>query len=126
LALSQGKTQLLIVEDDLSLQQMLTWDFEDMGYRVTASSDCNGATLMLETKKFDLVLLDFNLPDGCGNDLMETVQTEQPQSPIILYSGRLPPGTITSSAYHFVSKPVSAKSLHQIFQRALTETGQAH
>ncbi len=125
LVLAESKIRLLIVEDDLSLQQMLTWDFQDMGYQVTASSDCSGATLMLKRKKFDLALLDFNLPDGCGNDLLETVKTEQPESPIIIYSGRLPPGTITSGAYHFTPKPVTAKSLHQLFQRALTETDQA-
>jgi len=98
---------------------MLTWEFEDLGYHVVAAQCCASAMKSLGEHKFDLALLDFNLPDGCGTDLMTRMLEEQPELPIILCSGRIPPNILAKGAYCFAPKPVSAKSLHQLFQQAL-------
>lgn len=113
------KTKLLIVEDNASLQQMLTWEFEDMGYQVVAVPTCAGALQTMREQQFDLALLDFNLPDGSGTELMTQMLAEQPNLPVILCSGRIPPQCLEKGAYCFAPKPVSAKSLHQLFQKAL-------
>ncbi|WP_428610079.1 response regulator [Sedimenticola sp.] len=107
---------LLIVEDNRSLRQMLTWEFEDLGYRVTATDCCAEAMRTARQEQLDMALLDYNLPDGCGADLVTQLRAINPQMQIILSSGYLNVRECDYSLCHFEPKPISAKKLHQLFQ----------
>lgn len=120
-AMNLNPNKLLIVEDNVSLQQMLTWEFEEMGYLVTAAGCCNSARQAAIAEQFDLALVDCNLPDGCGSELMKELHKKQPALPVILCSGRMTEDALQQGAYCFTPKPVTAKSLHRIFQQALTK-----
>jgi len=118
--------RLLITEDDTSLRQMLVWDFEELGYQVSAATCCDEALALTLTEEhhFDLALLDYNLPDGIGIELMEKLHLRYPKLPIILYSGRASGGKARDAkkggACCFVSKPVGALALHRLFNRVLS------
>jgi DNA-binding NtrC family response regulator len=116
---------LLIVEDDPHLRQMLTWDLEDLGYRVRAAADCRDALALAAGQDFDLALLDYHLPDGDGIDLLERLRALQPRMRVLLCSGAPPSDTVTlairKGAYAFVTKPVRAEGLHRSFQAALAD-----
>ena len=56
--------QILIVEDDSLLNKMLTYNLTADGYSVTSVLNARTAADTLTKQKFDLVLLDINLPDG--------------------------------------------------------------
>ncbi|WP_029134887.1 response regulator [Sedimenticola selenatireducens] len=107
---------LLIVEDNRALRQMLTWEFEELGYRVTATDCCTAAIEAARSGKVDLGLLDYNLPDGCGMDLVSRLRALNPAMRIILSSGYLNAEECDHSLCHFEPKPVSAKKLHRLFQ----------
>lgn len=115
--------QLLIAEDDRSLRQMLCWEFEDLGYRVTATDCCVEAMLAAGEVCFDLALLDFDLPDGLGTELMAKLLQRWPDLPVVMYSGRATAGETESAlrdgARRFVCKPVASLTLHRIFQQLL-------
>lgn len=112
---------LLIVEDNRSLRQMLTWEFEELGYRVTATDCCTAAVAAARSEKVDLGLLDHNLPDGCGMDLVKQLQTINPAMQIILSSGYLSSEECDRELCHFEPKPVSARKLHRLFQAFTTQ-----
>ena len=105
------------------MRQMLVWDFEELGYRVSAAACCNEALALAEDHSFDLALLDYNLPDGIGTELMKKLHHRFPKLPIILYSGRASDGKARDAekggACCFVSKPVGALALHRLFNRVL-------
>lgn len=107
---------LLIVEDNRSLRQMLTWEFEDLGYRVTPTDCCNKALDAARREPVDIALLDYNLPDGCGADLVDKLLALQPNMQIVLSSGRTSSREINCRNCHFEAKPVSAQKLHRLFQ----------
>jgi len=107
---------LLIVEDNHALRQMLTWEFEELGYRVTATDCCTAAIAAARSDKVDLGLLDYNLPDGCGMELISQLRALYPAIQIILSSGYLNTAECDHSFCHFEPKPVSAKKLHRLFQ----------
>lgn len=107
---------LLIVEDNRALRQMLTWEFEELGYRVTATDCCTAAIQAARSEEVDLGLLDYNLPDGCGMELVDRLHAINPAMQIILCSGYLAADDCDRSLCHFEPKPVSAKKLHQLFQ----------
>lgn len=107
---------LLIVEDNQALRQMLTWEFEELGYRVSASDCCAAALAIAQAEPIELGLLDYNLPDGCGMELVKQLRSLNPGMRIILCSGYLHASECDRSLCHFVPKPVCAKTLHQMFQ----------
>ncbi|WP_052761222.1 response regulator [Sedimenticola thiotaurini] len=107
---------LLIVEDNRALRQMLTWEFEELGYRVTATDCCSAALAAARAEKMDLGLLDHNLPDGCGMDLVSQLQAINPDMQVILSSGYLNSEECDRALCHFEPKPVSARKLHRLFQ----------
>ncbi|WP_275098616.1 response regulator [Sedimenticola hydrogenitrophicus] len=117
---------LLIVEDNRSLRQMLTWEFEDLGYRVTATDCCMAAIAAAETGGVDLGLLDYNLPDGCGMELVERLRALNPAMRVILCSGYANALECDQSWCHFEPKPVSAQRLHRLFQSDGVWSGRLH
>lgn len=111
--------KLLIVEDDLALRHILTWDFEELGYQVHASGCYAEASDALKTDSFDLALLDYNLPDGVGLDLVASIRKKNPKLPVILYSGMICENNLKHNRLFqkvsFIPKPVTAGSLHKRF-----------
>lgn len=107
---------LLIVEDNHSLRQMLTWEFEDLGYRVTSADSCGAALAAARRVPIDLALLDYNLPDGCGTELTVQLRAMYPDLQIVICSGRTHGASIDPALCHFEAKPVTAKKLHSLFQ----------
>ena len=117
------KPKLLIVEDDVALQQILSWDFEDLGYQVTAITDYRGARQALATDNFDLALVDYHLPDGKGSDLIDEIHIEHPDLSVVISSGlscaQTAARAVERGAFKFVQKPARADVLHKVFQTAL-------
>ena len=75
--------QILIVEDDSLLNKMLTYNLTADGYSVTSVLNARTAADTLARQKFDLVLLDINLPDGNGYDLCRLIKPDQPDTIVI-------------------------------------------
>ena len=117
---------VLIVEDDLALQQMLAWELEDLGYQVTATGNCQSGRTLFEARSFDLVLLDYNLPDGDGVNLLDELRRNRPGLPVIVFSGagcqETPERALRSGATHFVVKPASTALLDRLFKEVLRVT----
>jgi DNA-binding NtrC family response regulator len=63
---------LLIVEDETLLRKQIAGQLERLGADVTAVGALDAARKMAEDLCFDFVLLDVNLPDGSGLDLLKS------------------------------------------------------
>jgi two-component system response regulator CpxR len=83
------KRTILCVDDNeqsLSIRKVM---LETRGYRVTA---CTGGRQALEAFKqggIDLVLSDLVMPDFDGADLVAKIKDLSPETPIILFSGKV-------------------------------------
>src|SRR5262245_21131882 len=62
---------ILIVEDDLLLRKQIAAQLERLGADVTVGGDLGSARKLIGEFGFDFVLLDVNLPDGRGTDLLK-------------------------------------------------------
>lgn len=74
--------RLLLVEDDESLALGIEFSLNDGGYEVSRASSVEEGKKLFLTEKFDLILLDINLPDGSGYDLCKYIRTSS-EVPII-------------------------------------------
>jgi DNA-binding response OmpR family regulator len=79
--------KILIVEDDLSLSDVLAFTLRRAGYEVVTAFDGVAALQLRETEKPDLVVLDLNLPKLDGLAVCRHIRS-QAQTPIIILSVR--------------------------------------
>lgn len=76
--------QILIVEDDRSLNQGLCQALKGEGRQLIACQDLGAARAQLLCGGVSLLLLDVNLPDGSGLDLLREVKAAAPDLPVLL------------------------------------------
>jgi two-component system, OmpR family, phosphate regulon response regulator PhoB len=63
------KTKVLVIEDDRSLVEVLTYNFKAAGYEVLVATDGQDGLLKAQTKAPDIVVLDLMLPVVDGLDV---------------------------------------------------------
>lgn len=81
--------RILIVEDDLSLAQFLCSELETRSYKVEQAHDGEEAIACLESKrKYDLLVLDLNLPKVDGLELLQQVRPVHMRLPILVLTAR--------------------------------------
>jgi DNA-binding response OmpR family regulator len=74
---------ILLLEDDPLLSKILTKHLQ-LNYETTAVYDGNSALEILENKKFDLLILDSNVPGISGLDLIAELRSYNDTTPIIM------------------------------------------
>jgi DNA-binding response OmpR family regulator len=81
--------RVLIVEDDLSLADFLRAELQGQRYMVELLHDGEGAVLALaDDRRYDLLILDLNLPKLDGISLIEKVRPAQPRLPMLVLTAR--------------------------------------
>jgi CheY-like chemotaxis protein len=68
--------RILLVEDDEVLRDLLRRNLEARGHDVSMAADAQTALAHLRAAPFDLVILDINLPDQTGWEILRTAQRE--------------------------------------------------
>lgn len=76
--------QLLIVEDDKGLNQGLSRALKADNRQIISCQDLKTAREQLLFGSVSLVLLDINLPDGSGLDLLREIKKNTPDTPVIM------------------------------------------
>ncbi len=79
--------RLLVVEDDPSIAAGLVRGLRDAGFEVELATRAGLAAHAAARERFDLVVLDLNLPDGSGFDLLDAWRARQ-AVPVIVLTAR--------------------------------------
>ena len=74
---------ILIVEDDRGLNQGITLALEREDTAFLQAHDAGEAREILEREQVDMALLDVNLPDGSGYDLLKEIRSHS-KIPVLL------------------------------------------
>ena len=77
------KKRLLLLEDDLALNETVVEYFENLGFSVTPVYDGNSALDAIYENSFDLLLLDVNVPDMNGFEILKNVRAQENSTPAI-------------------------------------------
>lgn len=80
--------KILIIEDDLSLQEILRRTLEQERYIVEVAPDYRTGLIKLSDYTYDCILLDINLPDGNGLDLLRELKEMKRAGSLIIISAR--------------------------------------
>lgn len=108
------KARILVVEDDLKLAQLLVSELGQADYKVVAVHTGTDALVQTESGRFDLVILDLNLPDLDGIEVAERLTRGAPAN-ILMLTAR---GDVKSrveglyaGASDYLTKPFSVQEL---------------
>ncbi|OCN01948.1 DNA-binding response regulator [Clostridium sp. W14A] len=66
--------RILLVEDDLSLMQGLSFAVKKQGYEIEIARTSYEASVIWADGEYDLVILDVSLPDGSGFDICQKIR----------------------------------------------------
>jgi len=118
-------SNLLLVEDDPILGRSLTIYLELEGYKLTWVKDLRSALEVEEKSKFDLVILDVNLPDGSGLSLCSTLRSKGSRIPVIFLTAKTDEDSVVAGfnagANDYVKKPFGNRELLVRIKTALRE-----
>jgi len=84
-----GRTgkQILYVDDDKEWREVVSVTFQDDGHEVLTAKDATEAMRLAADAKLALIILDLDLDGEDGLVLMRFFKHNQPDVPIILYTG---------------------------------------
>jgi DNA-binding response OmpR family regulator len=77
---------LLVVEDEHSVADQLQQLLQKEKYHCDVAYNYFDATVLLDEKKYDLILLDWNLPDGDGLNLLSVLREDGIPTPVLMLS----------------------------------------
>ncbi|MEP6748481.1 MAG: response regulator [Bacteroidota bacterium] len=101
---------LLIVDDDTDLCYLLKSRYQK-AFNVLIANDLLHAYQLVKANELNLVLLDYNLPDGTGTSLLAVIRKTNPGLPVIMMSGNdtvdVQREALQLNAYDFLPKPLN-------------------
>src|SRR5262245_64557407 len=82
--------QIVIDEDDSRIRDLLARYLQDNGFRVTSAIDAESARACMRSLAFDLLILDWMMPQESGIDFARSLRTES-RVPILMLTARAEP-----------------------------------
>lgn len=108
-------TRLLLLEDELALGGALLQSLGRTPYRTVWARRVTAAKEMLATDAFALLIVDTELPDGAGVDLVKQLRERHDRTPVLVVSARDAVddrvSALEAGADDFLSKPFSTSEL---------------
>jgi DNA-binding response OmpR family regulator len=115
--------KILLLEDEIMLQSSINEYLTDLGYMVECFSDGALAQENLKNEEYDLLILDINVPNIDGLNLMKILQSNQTFTPTIFISANIDINTISEAfdlgAIDYLKKPFHLKELGIRIQKEL-------
>lgn len=109
------KKRILVIEDEVTLAEILKKQFEDSDYLVGIANDGYVGKQMAESNEFDLIVLDINLPLINGYDLCSELRNSKNNIPVIMLTAL---GTLenklngfSAGADDYLTKPFEFREL---------------
>src|SRR5579875_3019415 len=118
-----GKQTVLVVDDERDIRELLSITLGRMDLNVDAAANVGEAKRMLGEQRYDLCFTDMRLPDGTGQELIELIAREHPETPVAMITayGNVEAAVeaLKAGAFDFVTKPVDIHMLRRLVQTAL-------
>ena len=119
------KISILIVDDEESVRDSLhNWFIED-GYDVERAENAKSALLMLESRKFDIILADIKMPGMDGMEMHRRIRALNKDTIVIIMTAFASVDTavqaLKDGAFDYVTKPFDPDDLSHLIRNAATQ-----
>lgn len=125
--LKKPAPSVLVVDDEALIRWSLAEMLGERGYAVTEADNARSALAAIEHAEnaFDVVLLDYRLPDSADLRFLQKVRHLAPTSQVIMITAHNSPeladGARALGAYQVISKPFEVESLAALVNQARTD-----
>lgn len=115
--------QILVVDDDEAIRWTLREALEAWGFTSNEAGSVQEGLRQFKADQPAAILLDIDLPDGSGLDVLRELKREQPDSIVIMITGNVQVDNTISAlrggAYDFIAKPINLEELRITIRNAL-------
>lgn len=119
----QIKARLLIVDDDEDMLETLSDILHEKGYKIETANTGRKAITKARERFFDIALVDINLPDMTGIEVLRTFRKKRPAMMNIMITGRATRqnavDALNLGASAYIMKPVDPATLEQMIKKCL-------
>src|SRR5947209_10374479 len=110
-----NREKILVVDDEQMIRWTLSEALRGWGYEPVAVATVADALTSFDSEQPAAVLLDINLPDGSGLDVLREIRTHQPDAVVIMITANVmiddTIAALRGGAYDFISKPINLDEL---------------
>lgn len=119
----QPKEKILIVDDERTIRSTLAMALGSWNYETVQAGSVAEARKVFAEAEPDAVLLDINLPDGSGLDVLKEIKETSPETIVVMLTANASVGNAVAAlrggAHDFITKPVKLEELRVTVQNAL-------
>ncbi len=120
------KIRALIVEDEGLIRWSLRQKFEGQGFLVDEAADAAQGLDLHSRQNYDLIMLDYKLPDSTGLDVLRQIRKTDSESVVIMITAfsrlELAVEAIRLGAFDYIAKPFNMDELMFTVQKGLETT----
>jgi len=118
---------ILVVDDDVESLEVIAQNLRRMGYEVVPAVDGRSAVEMVRQGEVDLAVVDYNLPDLDGLQVLKMIKRINSALPVIVMSAastnhNLLFDLLDAGAYAFIPKPICVPDFQRTIERALASS----
>jgi len=123
------KERILVVEDEAAIREMLGYALMKEGYVFEEAADSEGARLIIDRRKPDLILMDWMLPGLSGVDYARRLRSnpDTKDIPIIMLTAKTEETdkvkALDLGSDDYITKPFSTKELLARIRAVIRRTG---
>ncbi len=118
--------RVLIIEDESLIRWSLRQKLQERGYQITEAETGSAALEELESHLFDLILLDYRLPDMTGLDVLRKLRETDQDVVVIMMTAyskiENAVEAIKLGAYDYIAKPFQMEEMLLAAEKALETT----
>jgi CheY-like chemotaxis protein len=125
-AMEQKIRKTILAIDDAATQLSIFKSFLGSRYDLALVKSAPEALKLMDTRNFDLILLDIEMPDFSGFEFLHEIRKDPRfmTTPVIIVSSHADPEFLNSarnsSAVAVLTKPVKSKQLHEAIDKAFS------
>lgn len=107
--------RLLLVEDTLDLAEAIMIRFEQSGIVCDLATSLSQARACVDVQRYDVFVLDINLPDGLGTELLRDLRARGDRTPVLMLTAEFSVdervSSLNSGADDYLVKPFDHREL---------------
>ncbi len=120
-----SRTSILVVDDEKIVRDSLTKWFREDGHQVGSAENATEALHQMQTRQWDILLLDIKMPGMDGMELQQRIKEIDPNATIIFITAHASVDTavqaLKAGAFDYITKPVDPDYLSHLIGNAIKQ-----
>ncbi len=120
-----GRIKILVVDDELIVRESLIGWLRKSGYEVAGAEGGRQALSILAEKDYDLVFLDFKMPEMSGTEVLEQIKANYPQTMVVMITAygsiQIAVEAMKLGAHDYLMKPFEPEGLALLVEKLLNQ-----